>query len=359
MIIEPATPQDMPALAALADRIFRSRRPDHHMADEFPYLYAQANAAHWMIAREGDAIVSMLGAMVWPAVIAGAPTRAAAVGSVATDPAYRGQGLASRLLQEAQAQLRLEQVRLMLISGDLPLYTRFGARPVGQVDWYALHPDQSPTPYEVQELDPRHDAPAVARLAQGRPTRWSRPYHELVTMLTNQPLTTVEQGQKVARLIRQHGQPVAYALVNHRPFGGSEPSRLVEWGGDPKGVLAALRQWPDWPEQGLWVPVTTDDWALAGLLADEVPVQRTAAAWLAKVIDGVGLWEDLGVVLNERGPGLAPLEAIGADQYQYQGQTLDAPSLTRAMFSPNAERPEAWADIFPLPTLWPEGLNYI
>lgn len=360
-----ARPDDMEAITQLADRVFRSKRSTS-MADEFPYLYAGRNAHHWAVAMADGEAVSIVGTMVWPAVIGGAATHVASLGSVATDPAFRGQGLATRLLGLLQETLTQESVRLVLISGDLPLYLRFGARPIGRVRWYALNP-QPPADghrYAVRPLDPHRDANIVARLHQSRGTRFGRSLSELTAMLEAQPITQVEQGTKVALLISRDGEPVSYGIVNHRPFQGRGASRLVEWAGDPAGVLHALRTLPDWPERGMEVPVLTEDRGLATLLEGAELRRSGPVSWLAKVIDGTGLVQDLAPLWSELGDQTLTMGTVEPDYYDLslgsQHWAVSGADLTEWMFGwEPPHRPPELAAYWPLPALWPEALNYI
>lgn len=362
IIVRVANPEDMSAVCELSDQVFRAQRGGH-MADEFPHLYHPNNAHHWYIARDGDAIVGIVGAMTWPVVIAGAATRAASIGSVATDPRYRGRGLATTLLQLAEQSLVAESVRLMLISGDRELYGRFGARAIGAVCWY--HGDRSDAPdprYDVRPIDPVDDAPQVARLYQSRSTRFVRSLAELRTLLAAQPLTQVEQGTRIARIVMKDGVPVAYVIVNHRPFGGAGASRVSEWAGDPKAMRSALACLPDWPEAGMEVPVLPDEWALQGVLPMDTSVREAPVSWLAKVIDGVGLIKDLAALWQEQ--STVPID-IDRDEDQYHLHvgpdtwSVSSAELTEWVFGHQAPRPKALEPFWPIPALWPEGLNYI
>jgi predicted N-acetyltransferase YhbS len=359
-----ATAYDLSAISELANRVFRAHRPGQRMPDEFPYLYDPTNAQHWYIATDADRLVSIVGAMVWPAVIAGTNTRVASVGSVATDPDYRRQGLAGQLLSLAQSRLMQESVRIMLISGSLPIYQRWGARAVGKVEWYAWTGTLAPIPYQVRPIHPIDDAVTVATLYQTRSTRFGRTLSQLQTMLQTQPITTVEQGMKVAQLVSDGGRPVSYFIVNHRPFHGQEASRLIEWGGDPKSMLCGLNILGTDPSQTVHIPVLYDDLALRGQLDPMRPFRVSPVSWLAKIIDGVGLFQDLSRLIAELAAKPFKISEAATDQYRLtwpDGDALiDAATLTEWTFGHNpTTRPSALDAVFPLPALWTEGLNYI
>lgn len=364
MEIRVATPSDLPQIRVLADRVFRSRR-DGHMADEFPHLYDESNAHHWVIAQDGDTICSIVGAMVWPAVMAGGATTVASVGSVATDPSYRGRGLASQLLRLAEHRLSDEGARLMLISGDLPLYTKFGARAIGRVTWHPFPQKvRSDSSYHVRPLDPHQDATVIARLNQTRSTRFGRSHRELEILLRVQPLTAVEQGIPTSYIVERQGRPVTYVIVNHKPSRGSEPSRVTEWAGDPQGLLEAIRPLQQESLHGLLIPVLDEDLGLMALLPHDQHIISQPVSWLTKVINGPGLIADLQDVFLERTQDSLTITSQGVDALQVDfgasQWTVTAADLTEWLFSVDSEsRPEPLNGIWPLPCLWPESLNYI
>lgn len=366
VVVRTARPTDLPGIQDLSDQVFRSQRPGQHMAQEFPWMYDPSNARHWAIALDGDEVVSIAGAMVWPALIAGAPTIAATTGSVATHPDYRGRGLASQILDHLEQDLFREGVRVMQISGDLPLYLRWGARPVGDVAWYRLltAPKPSQTDFRVRPINPDADAGLVAVLNQSRSTRFGRTREQLQSMLGLQPLTIVEKGVPTALLVETSAGPAAYAVINHRPFDGRGASRVTEWAGDPQALLFALASVPDWPEAGMLVPALLEETALKSALAPEVPLRRQPVSWLAKVINGPGLVSDLHELWRER--SAQELNAVPVDRFRttiHLGDsqwTVDAPELAEWLFNPTApSRPDALDAIWPVPALWSEGLNYV
>ncbi len=359
-----ADAHDMGRVAALADRVFRPDRP-RHMADVFPHLYARQNAHHWCIAEEAGHVISIVGAMVWTVILGGASVVVASVGSVATDERYRRQGISTRLLSLAAASLRDEGAHLMLISGERPLYLRFGARPIGLVEWYALPKAFVPSrAFEIRAVDPIRDSAAVARLYRCRSTRFVRPLPLLEVLLRQQPLTEVEEGKSAAFLAYERGVAVSYASVIHRPSCGRKASQLAEWAGDPNGVLDGLTRLPDWRDSGMTIPVLPEEGDLRGALAPLRPVRQTSFPWLAKIIDGVGLGRDLEAVWAELSAHPPRIEETGPDRYRVtrgeEAWEVDAATLTRMVFAHDVrERSTSLDDVWPSPAPWPAGLNFI
>ena len=107
---------------ALMDRVFiapTGRRPS--IARRYPALVVHGGAAYWVI-RDGDRVVSCLVTRVrsW---IDGQDTRQIGmIGGVCTDPSYRGQGLATQLLEQAEQALRSQGVETMALWTSQPAF---------------------------------------------------------------------------------------------------------------------------------------------------------------------------------------------------------------------------------------------
>ncbi|MGC8486847.1 MAG: GNAT family N-acetyltransferase [Clostridia bacterium] len=358
-------PDDLPAIARLADQAFDRTSPRIGMAACFPHLFHPDNAHHWAVAVDGIIMVGIAGSMVWNTELAGAAVRVASLGSVATAEGQRRRGIASRLLQLAESSLNREGARLMLISGDRPLYRRFGARPVGRVDWYRVPPGLAvPGTFEVRDIDPAADAAAVARLSDSRTVRFERSLSLLQILLAVQPLTRVEDGSPVTRLVFSGGTAVSYVCVSHHPQNSRKPSVVVEWAGSAAGMLWALASLADRSHSGVMVPVLPEDDALRWCLGALSPTSSLPYPGLAKVLDGEGLAADFAECWRARAGTAPTVHPVDGGRYRIAFRAMewvvDPPTLTAWIFGHDVnDRPEALSEIWPSPGPWPEGLNFI
>ncbi|HEX29105.1 TPA: GNAT family N-acetyltransferase, partial [Candidatus Poribacteria bacterium] len=94
-----ARKDELEAVIALSNSVFRSRR-EGDMGREFPTLFCEENCENLRIFLDDGKPVSLIGFTVRDIFIMGASIRVCNVGSVCTDPNYRGQGLATRLLED-------------------------------------------------------------------------------------------------------------------------------------------------------------------------------------------------------------------------------------------------------------------
>lgn len=232
--IGPCRPTELPQLQELANRVFRPEGGD--MAREYPLLLSPENAEHLRVARVDGRIVAHAGLCLREVSLMGARVRVVSVGAVCTDPAYRGHGLASLLMEDASAHARKCGVGLMLISGGRGLYRRLGYVRAGSFPCWRVPaaPPAAQTGLELRRGGP-DDLPALARLYQAEPVRFCRPRRDWESvlgagMLMNQPAELW--------LALRNGSAVAYAAVQ-RPRGAEAPVRVFEAAGD-RSALPAL-----------------------------------------------------------------------------------------------------------------------
>ena len=113
----------------LSDRIFSRGRGS--MKDLYPLLFSEENAENIKVFMEKRKVVSMVGLLPKEVTIYGHKVLFGLIGSVCTDPEYRGKGLATTLLRQVEKDALKMGISVLYISGDRNLYRRFGAVDAG------------------------------------------------------------------------------------------------------------------------------------------------------------------------------------------------------------------------------------
>jgi hypothetical protein len=131
------------------------------------------------------------------------------IGSVCTDPGYRGQGLATRLLEESRREAVSDGADIFLISGGRGLYRRLGYVDVGGYRVCTVKrrrlPEAGPCSLEPWAEE---DLPTLVRIHSREPVRFSRPPEDFRTLLR---AGRVMNGEAETRLVTpKKGDPVAY-----------------------------------------------------------------------------------------------------------------------------------------------------
>lgn len=234
--------EELEQAAALANEIFCGSS-EGYMGDCFPTLF-QAGISHSYGAFDNSGkLVSFMG-MVPTQIYAGrAALNAYSVGAVCTDPLYRGQGIASRLLDQCREHARKSGASLMFISGDRSLYTRAGSVPFGQAMKFEITPASSgqismSQNYHLRDMMPEDlfDIHHLLRIKLGS-FGWS--IHELQQYIGSKPLATI-QGQKQSVRIAEapNGKLAAMAVmaIDDQPRDSKRRGQLIEWAGDPQAA---------------------------------------------------------------------------------------------------------------------------
>ena len=228
---------ELPELVALTNCVFRSGRAGD-MGAEYPLVFNERNVENLLVARAEGRIVAHVGICLRDATILGVPVRVASIGSVATDPAHRGHGSASRLMALAREQAVRSGASLMLISGLRGLYHRLGYVQVGDFRNYSIPAAPGVTDLDV-EVIAANDLAAVVRLHQSEPVRFLRSLDDWQRLLSAGMLMNHTAD---LLLIREQGVAVAYVGIQRPelPHAPSKPVLIKEFAGCRATLARAL-----------------------------------------------------------------------------------------------------------------------
>jgi predicted N-acetyltransferase YhbS len=377
----PVRPSEYESLLKLVNRTFIRAPGARGMESLFPWHLGRDNAKNLWVMVENGRVVSHLGTNKRSLAVLGVRIPVVLMSSICTDPDYRGQGLASRLIATVRHRHEREGFDLYFISGDRDLYRRIGAAPVGRQLRYVLapralkvfaHPEVSVRPAEGTDLQ------AIASLHAREPVRIVRPFKDFRTVfragwagLSPGRFYVVEADRKitayfVAGVTRKHGGPPKEGRLT-----------VVEMAGSRTDLLAAL-----YAACGLWrkrrvelsvSPHDRDAMALlAGRHLDErrVPVYDSIA-----ILNLERLLQRLRPLLLKRAGaaarGLEGEEALRKVALRRGRQRLECSrdTMARLLFGePHRDRPpglrvegllgRAIRSAFPLPLANP-GISYV
>ena len=131
-------------IIAVVDEVFRgSAGAPESLEPALPIFLDDENLKYWFVAVASSRIVAAVGAHVFGVRAGPFSYQAAHIGVVCTLPKWRGQGIASRLLDFQADLLRSCNVDVGFISGGRELYTRAGATEAGAMCWRRLPANHS------------------------------------------------------------------------------------------------------------------------------------------------------------------------------------------------------------------------
>ena len=174
--------QEFESLRTLVNTVFRGDGIGR-MEEQYPLLFAPENYDDLFVMVDEGIVVSHVGALTRDISVLGCRMSTMSIGAVATYASHRGQGLATRLMEAAIRKAVEQDAVLMPISGGRGLYTRLGAKRIGQFALYTIHRDV----LTAGEIDIRRseaaDLPEMTRLYAEEPSRYVRSSVDLGTVV--------------------------------------------------------------------------------------------------------------------------------------------------------------------------------
>lgn len=214
----------------LMERVLRDGEP---LAPEYPLVFQEPFPGRLIALGEGDDVRSACAVIVRDFLVEGTRIRGGLIGSVSTDPAWRDQGLATRLLIEAEASLQLEGCAFALLWAEDPtFYLRRGYGPIGAEEDFLIPSELAralPPTSGVRSMQ-AGDAAEIHRLYARHPVRVDRSVAETRALLTCPGMSTLVRERQ--------GEVVAYAC---RGRGRDLVDAIHEWSGETEDVLALIR----------------------------------------------------------------------------------------------------------------------
>jgi GNAT superfamily N-acetyltransferase len=216
---------------ALIERVLRDGR---EIASEYPLVFREGASGKLLTSSDGDAVRAACAVLVRDFVAGPHTVRVGLIGSVATDPAYRGRGHATLLLAAAEERLAREGCTFAMLWADDPrFYAARGYRPIGCEIDFALDAEQCATfgaPGGIRAAA-ADDSPTLHRLYTTHRERVDRSRDETRALLA---------GPDIETLVLQRGREiVAYSCLGR----GRDFARTIhEWAGCDDDVLALARE---------------------------------------------------------------------------------------------------------------------
>jgi len=337
--------------------------------------------------------VSQIGITHSQVSVYGSHLRVASIGGVCTHPDYRGQGLATRLLDYCVRKLTAEGARLVLISGIRGLYTRAGCVTAQEFEYIDLRTRISRINGSTSRINRLRVRPATeadvflcARLYQTEPIHFVRRVEEFAELLRQR-----ERARRAEDwIVVLAGQPVAYLFTGipreYRREKDAGVREVVEYAGGRVALVGALAEVMtrlELRELRLSVPWQDMDFLQLLREQDVAGEHIPLIGHTMRIVNFPGLTSDLrpyvrarltevqrrGLRFEQEGPALS--EAEGDRYATVRGQErleLDRAAMTQLVMGAPAEvapnvpvAPGALGEVvpalFPLPSFLP-GLNY-
>lgn len=309
MQIRKVCKHELAQAAELANKVFRSNRSPI-MGSAFPALFQPGIVHSFGAFDDQGKLRAFMGMAPLQIRTEAGVVNAFAIGSVCTDPEFRGAGLASTLLEQCQAYARISGAPLLFISGDRSLYTRNGAAYFGQSLRFELHAgslipqdSQKESPYIISDFT-ASDIFTLHRLLEQKPAALGWSVAELEQYVDAAPYAAVSDQIPCFRTAASSsGEFVGIAMFSIPSTDTSSVNaereskgRLLEWAGEPESIIAILHNVLSSQQlDGLTITLPWQDQALSSLLqsySSQPVAERNAGTVM--IVDGPELLRQLG-----------------------------------------------------------------
>ncbi len=320
------TPGDLPKVIAFSNKVFRTDRPGD-MSKEYPQLFGDNYTDNLRIIEFEREPVSLVGMILDDTNVCGCPLRVASIGSVCSDPAHRGKGLAGNLMDDAVARATDAGASVMLISGTQPIYTMRGAWPEGKFCKYHMTVNDLPaceTGLTVAKLQPENYKQALA-MFEHEPIRFLRTAGEYALQVAN----GFSQDRPAGTYLVSRGER-AVAVVSASMFdlaGEDEKPvlKITEFAGARTAVAAALGEIAKlWPTDRVDVVAYEADIAMAEALAPiKAEIETAGFHGTIKILSAERMWQDFAALISERiGPEIFEQITVSSESDDLKIHTL-------------------------------------
>ncbi len=236
MKIERATTRDRSELLSFLLGVFRAGRPDHPpFEDIYPDLFLEDDEVlgRHAVIREGGRIVSCVGTYLIPVQLGGCRVMTAGLGQVATDPAVRGKGCMTALINHELDRCRDEGALVAWLGGRRDRYAHFGFDDTGLLYdyWLDIHSTRDiPRSRAVSHVDataPDAITPALFALRERMADTAMVPLETLRLQMTRLGF----QFEIWSAFPEGAPEPDAWAIID------AKNNRIEEWCGSAEGRL--------------------------------------------------------------------------------------------------------------------------
>jgi predicted N-acetyltransferase YhbS len=362
----------------LSNRTFRESEQTS-MAEAFPYVFSSSLRQSYGAFADGK-LVSFVGLVPSIVRVGSARLNVYSVGSVCTDPDYRGRGYAGTVLNCILSHIDKAGASLLLVSGYGPLYTRMNCFRFGAVTRFIIEPDSAAVIARnavvangnLRELEPT-DWFALAELARLREVGYEQSIWDLANLLQAQAIASCMKLHHKVLVVERQGKVEAFIVVAVPSHPNQKNQALaIEWAGNPYLIAGAFAQAVHrFQFEQLDVPVSWYETELVKVLTP-AKSSRDQNLGTVHIVNPERFIRQLRPYLQAKHQQLSDglqLQRLtdGRIEIRLNGwiDILDARSLVSLMFDPepqvnsNPSLLSALRKLFPIPFPYAGGLNYV
>jgi predicted N-acetyltransferase YhbS len=374
-----ANKEELKQAAAMSDSVFRDSEQTS-MGVAFPQIFS-AGLNQSMAAFEAGKLIAFMGLVPNIINIGHAQLQIHCLGSVCTDPEYRGKGHASLILEQIYSFIKQSGSCLLLVSGDRTLYTRSGCRKFGAIKHYSITEHDAEIFHQSNKnnsinfrLFETKDAFPFYQLRKNNSVNYEESLFSLGQLIDSEAVASIAKLNHKVYVAELDGKLIASVIVAVQAnlVSQAEPF-IVEWNGIASvavSLIAYAMQQLSLSKINLYSPWHEVDMheALAG-----VSFSANQNSGTVKITDSMKLWEQPLPHLIEKNSNAAHvIELLESEDQETiclsvlgKAVQISYDEFVALLFNPDANVPslkpfKSVIDrLFPIAFPYTAGLHYI
>lgn len=351
MIFRHATKEESQEIIRLATKVFKP-----NMGKQFIRLFSPDNHEHQMVAEDQGNIVAAVNYYHTHVDTSIGSLSVGSIGAVCTEETYRGQGISSTLLNLAETKMMEEGVDFCIISGDGPLYQRFGARDVGAMSRYIIKDHDLNQDTVVKEF--KENPQLLYPIYQKEKIKYQRSIDEFYDLLIAQTYPDNYQSYPV-HVIYDQEQIVSYIILVNHPR--AKLLSVKEYAGDRLAIVKSLSYlMKKYKKEGIELITSIHDPIQTWMNQDEERITQHATI---KIIHEASFFSKIHLYceVNQVPMRIEKKEQSYVVHYDKIAYAMDRDQLLMFIFSGKTPHgfPENFkSNVFPIELPWSHNLNY-
>ncbi|WP_077297888.1 GNAT family N-acetyltransferase [Virgibacillus pantothenticus] len=209
------------------------------MEETFPLIFTKDLNLSFG-AFDGDKLVSFFGLVPFNIKIGAASVSIISIGSVCTNPSYRGKGLASLVLKEAFSFADRFGTSLLLISGDRGLYLRNNCYYFGERNIYHIDNRNNLQTGKVREMK-KEEFNQLFWLRRKMEVRYDIGISEWIRLVNASSYASAFKMRQEIYIVENNDNIQAYVIAGIPNSSSSKKEPIIiEWAGESNSVCTIL-----------------------------------------------------------------------------------------------------------------------
>lgn len=301
MLLEPIflNKSDLDNAVKLASDVF-----SNDMGKCFPVFLSEKNIENLMGVKDDGKIVAFMGLMPAKISIYGHTLKVGLLGSVCTDPDYRGKRLASKILEIMEKKSIEDGLAAYIISGRRGLYERFGAVDVGRFHTSRVFPVGEDAGVRIATEE---DIELILSIHAEKPVRYMRNYADFKEIF--------KSGRIVTRPSETYIKGESYCTFSKV----RDEFHALEFGGLREDILTIIKTVTSKKNENYCTIHFSDGF-------DYLPEETKVLGGTAKIISSSNFFDQMEGYFMER------ISRDSFENLKEKAKTLDNSELTRVIF---------------------------